>query len=128
MPGRLSNNSSPLKMDRVAERFFCSGFSAGFPGRLKFIPQSYNHLLKPRTARNQTPVGQVAQSAAGTRLVQAARLLLTIWIWLLGFWIRYFPVAPGDDSSTYAMNYAHAKGMVFGRDVAFTYGPLAYLI
>jgi len=52
---------------------------------------------------------------------------LAIWVALIAFWVRYYPIAPGHDSFAYALNYAHAKGLVFGRDAAFTYGPLAFL-
>ena len=32
-----------------------------------------------------------------------------------------------DPSWAFALNYAHAKGLVFGRDVVFTYGPWSWL-
>jgi hypothetical protein len=42
--------------------------------------------------------------------------------------IRYYRVSAATDASwAYGINYAHAAGLVFGRDVVFTYGPLAWL-
>ena len=42
--------------------------------------------------------------------------------------IKVFPIVPGlDPSWAYALNDAHAKGLVWGRDLGFTYGPWAYL-
>lgn len=42
--------------------------------------------------------------------------------------IKYFSIAPDlDPSWAYALNLAHAKGLVWGRDLGFTYGPFAYL-
>src|SRR5262249_11724282 len=88
-------------------------------------------MTKPLKAH---PKPLVASKRAGpllvlpARAVMVLRIVLLIWIWLLGYLVRYWSVNPGHDSSVYALNYAHAKGMVFGRDVAWTYGPLAYLI
>ena len=45
-----------------------------------------------------------------------------------GFPVRYFPIGKGlDESWGFALNYFHARGLIHGRDVAFTYGPLSYL-
>jgi hypothetical protein len=43
--------------------------------------------------------------------------------------LRWHATTPGLDSSwAYALNDAHYRGLVFGRDLAFTYGPWAWLI
>jgi hypothetical protein len=48
---------------------------------------------------------------------------------LLVYPVRYHFENTGLDASwAVALNYFHVKGLVFGRDVGFTYGPLGYLI
>jgi hypothetical protein len=42
--------------------------------------------------------------------------------------VRSYRVSAGTDASwAYGINYAHATGLIFGRDLVFTYGPLAWL-
>ncbi len=42
--------------------------------------------------------------------------------------IRFHTIMNGlDPSWAYALNYAHSRGLVWGRDVNFTYGPWSYL-
>ncbi|HEY1337235.1 MAG TPA: hypothetical protein VGF59_06980 [Bryobacteraceae bacterium] len=56
------------------------------------------------------------------------RILLVAYIALIAFPIRYYPVSAGlDPSWAFALNRAHTDGWIFGRDVGFTYGPLAWL-
>ncbi|HKW98285.1 MAG TPA: hypothetical protein VJN43_11175 [Bryobacteraceae bacterium] len=56
------------------------------------------------------------------------RVMLLCYITLISYPVAYFPIqAGGDPSWAFAMNYFHHKGLIFGRDVGFTYGPLAYL-
>lgn len=49
------------------------------------------------------------------------------------FFVVYLPL-PGpiytglDPSWQYAISYASSKGLVYGKDIIFTYGPLGYLI
>jgi hypothetical protein len=61
-------------------------------------------------------------------MATACRVALAVWIWTIGMNIRVHPAAAGlDHSGSFTFNYAHAHGMVFGRDLAFTYGPLSFL-
>ena len=56
------------------------------------------------------------------------RWLLLVLIVLLSNPVRRYPVTSGVDASwAYGINDAHARGLIFGRDVLFTYGPLAWL-
>ena len=46
----------------------------------------------------------------------------------MGFPAERFPIAAGLDASwTYGINLAAEQGLIFGRDVLFTYGPFGYL-
>jgi len=46
----------------------------------------------------------------------------------VGFPAERFPIAAGLDASwTYGINLAAEQGLIFGRDVLFTYGPFGYL-
>ncbi len=48
---------------------------------------------------------------------------------LIRFLPNLRPLATGlDPSWVYAINYAADKGLVFGEDIIFTYGPLGYLL
>src|SRR6185436_12792983 len=59
----------------------------------------------------------------------AARCALFFFSVLLVCPLRYWPLGRDVDSTwRFALNYAAAHGMVAGRDVVFTYGPLAYLL
>ena len=56
------------------------------------------------------------------------RIVLLVWAAGAALNIRYHGVSAGlDQSGAFMFNYAHFRGLVFGRDVAFTYGPLSYL-
>lgn len=58
----------------------------------------------------------------------AVRALLVAAIALIAWPVRWYPVTAGLDASwAFAVNAAHAQGWIFGRDVFFTYGPLAWL-
>ncbi len=59
----------------------------------------------------------------------AARILLFAYIACVGYSIRYH-VAASDLDGAWAvgLNYAQTHGFIHGRDIAFTYGPLSYLI
>jgi hypothetical protein len=58
----------------------------------------------------------------------AVRTLLFVSIAILAWPVRWYPVTAGlDPSWAFAVNDAHARGLIFGRDVFFTYGPLAWL-
>lgn len=58
----------------------------------------------------------------------AVRALLVASIALIAWPVRWYPVTAGPDASwAFAVNDAHARGLIFGRDVYFTYGPLAWL-
>ena len=71
-----------------------------------------------------SPRGPLRERAKG--IVRAATFFYTV---LLLCPVRYWPIAPGVDPTwVFALNTAAARGMIFGRDVAFTMGPLAYLL
>jgi hypothetical protein len=58
----------------------------------------------------------------------AVRALLLALIALAAWPVRWYQVTSGlDPSWAFAVNAAHARGWIFGRDVFFTYGPLAWL-
>ena len=63
-----------------------------------------------------------------------AKFLLIAWIVLVTYCFLAFlptlrPIKTGlDPSWQYAISYAAAKQLVFGKDIIFTYGPLGYLI
>jgi hypothetical protein len=58
----------------------------------------------------------------------AARVLLLLLSAAAGFPVRTFPILRGlDESWGFALNYFHEKGLIHGRDVAFTYGPFSWL-
>ena len=62
------------------------------------------------------------------RLALLLRLLLALWVWAIALHVKVHPALAGlDHSGAFAFNHAHVRGMVFGRDVAFTYGPLSFL-
>jgi hypothetical protein len=57
------------------------------------------------------------------------RILLFFYSACMGFPIRYHIAATDlDASAAVALNYAHTHGIIHGRDIGFTYGPLCYLI
>jgi hypothetical protein len=63
------------------------------------------------------------------RVSLAARILLFLYIALISYQVRYHVATTGLDPSWAAgLNYFHNHGFIFGRDIEFTYGPLAYLI
>ncbi|HME91004.1 MAG TPA: hypothetical protein VKE49_06250, partial [Myxococcaceae bacterium] len=50
------------------------------------------------------------------------------YVFVAGFPAERFPISAGLDASwTYGLNLAAEQGLIFGRDVAFTYGPFGYL-
>src|SRR5271163_3428973 len=58
----------------------------------------------------------------------AARIVLTLYSSLVLLPIHYHAAATGLDASwAVALNLLHVRGAIHGRDIAFTYGPLAYL-
>ncbi len=59
----------------------------------------------------------------------AARILLFLYIACLGYTIRYHVAATDLDGAwAVGLNYAQVHGFIHGRDIAFTYGPLSYLV
>jgi hypothetical protein len=82
--------------------------------------------LKPR----RVSTGKAAAVPSRWRFVAdtVCRAGLVLWIWAVMLVVRIHPAAAGlDHSGTFMFNYAHVHGLVFGRDVAFTYGPLSFL-
>jgi hypothetical protein len=64
-----------------------------------------------------------------TGVLIAARWLLFLFAALLACPIRYWPLDPNwDNTWIFALNYAAAHGLAFGRDVVWTTGPLGYLV
>ncbi len=62
------------------------------------------------------------------RLDFPARFLLLLYSTITLCPVRVHPVNPTlDPSWAYALNDAHSRGLVWGRDIGFTYGPWAYL-
>ena len=59
-----------------------------------------------------------------TRRLVAVGALIIAWLLLMPF-APGMPTAGLDGSWPYALNEAIARGNVFGRDVIFTFGPLA---
>lgn len=63
------------------------------------------------------------------KLEPLARTALFLWAILLAAIVRYHPLhADLDAGWAWALNALPGFGVVFGRDVAFTYGPLGRLI
>jgi len=83
---------------------------------------------KPAAAAAHEVKRPVRPGAVRAALEASARAMLLLLGAAAGFPVRYFPIAKGlDESWGFALNYFHAKGLIHGRDVAFTYGPLSYL-
>jgi hypothetical protein len=62
------------------------------------------------------------------RVKHMIRLVVFAYAVLIVCPIRYWPIAEGlDNTWVFALNYAAAHGLIAGRDVVFTMGPLGYL-
>src|SRR3979411_1910438 len=62
-------------------------------------------------------------------LALPARILLFVYIACIGHVVRYHAAAADFDGAwAVALNYAETHGLIHGRDIAFTYGPLSYLV
>src|SRR5579871_1709026 len=84
-----------------------------------------------------TPAGRLEDSrradayrrAKTVDWVNIGRILLLAGILAAGYPVRHYPITAGIDASwAYGLNYAHVKGLIFGREAIFTYGPLAWLM
>ncbi len=65
----------------------------------------------------------------GGRFKRFLKWVLFSWIGLITFSLHTYILAPGLDSSwMFALNYFAEKGMKFGKDLAWTYGPLGFLM
>jgi hypothetical protein len=66
------------------------------------------------------------------RLRLRSRLSFAVTVFLMVIILIAFPRLPigtGDDSSwTSVLGYAYHNGLQFGKDIAFTYGPLGFLL
>ena len=61
-------------------------------------------------------------------LLQAILLLATVWLSIAAWPVPPDPAFPGlDPSWVLGLNMAHSQGLVNGRDIVWTYGPLGYL-
>lgn len=68
-------------------------------------------------------------TGTGTTWQRMARILLLGWILFLAFPLTVEPLRPGLDAGyIFAINWFFDRQIVFGHDVAFTYGPLGFLI
>jgi hypothetical protein len=63
------------------------------------------------------------------RLLGAASAAAAVtYVFVVGFPAERFAIDAGLDASwTYGINLAAEQGLIFGRDVVFTYGPFGYL-
>ena len=73
------------------------------------------------------------QNLDGTVAVRASRVgmrvLLFVWVALVGCTIRYWPaIGSIDNTWVFAHNYAAANGLQTGRDIMMTTGPLGWLV
>ena len=56
------------------------------------------------------------------------KISVLFWLALVMFPMMPYPFSNGVDSSWYyGVNIAHAKHLIFGKDIVFTMGPLSYL-
>jgi hypothetical protein len=63
------------------------------------------------------------------RIILVCKIFILTYVIVHDFRFRYFPIRGGLDLSwTYAINYFFNKSIIFGKDVAFTYGPLGFLV
>lgn len=82
--------------------------------------------IMPGTGGN--PAGGKLPSSRHSRLWQAAPLVAAIWLALAAFPGLPGPMRTGlDPSWVLGMNMAHTQGLVYGKDIIWTYGPLSYL-
>lgn len=57
------------------------------------------------------------------------RFILYAYVLMIACPVRYWPLGTSvDETWRFALNYAPAHGLMVGRDIIFTCGPLAYLI
>src|SRR2546421_13077667 len=76
--------------------------------------------LKPRTIPKPAPP-PARLGRWRTLLTGSGRVVLALWVWSIALQVKVHPALAGlDHSGAFTFNYAHARGMVFGRDVAFT--------
>ncbi len=70
----------------------------------------------------------LTQDAGRRTLWIAVAVIALAYALLVGFPAERFTIEPGLDASwTYGINLAANQGLVFGRDVVFSYGPFGYL-
>jgi hypothetical protein len=56
-------------------------------------------------------------------------LVIAFGVWLILVTLPRLPIGTDNDSSWSAtLDYAHQNGLQFGKDIAFTYGPLGFLM
>src|SRR5688572_31313191 len=59
---------------------------------------------------------------------RAARVALVAFVSLIAVPLRFHAIQPGlDPSWAFALNWFHSRGLLHGRDIGFTWGPLAHL-
>ncbi|MGH9591856.1 MAG: hypothetical protein ACRD5L_02100, partial [Bryobacteraceae bacterium] len=72
---------------------------------------------------------EIVHATPAARERMLVRTILFLWTVLIACPIRYWPVdATIDNTWVFALNYAAAHGLAYGRDVIWTSGPLGYLV
>jgi hypothetical protein len=85
---------------------------------------------QPRALANITLMllSDTPSDPQGQHLDRIVRMVCFCYVLLLGCPIRYWPIDHSKDSSwLLACNFAAAHGLIFGRDIDWTTGPLGYL-
>lgn len=89
--------------------------------------------LTSGTRHQSSTSGMVSRARpAIQQIIPAISMLARVATFLLSLVylcpLKFYPISPGlDPSWAYAMNLAHSKGLVWGRDIGFTYGPWSFL-
>jgi hypothetical protein len=82
--------------------------------------------MKPQIMKTELTAAATTATATPKLIwhFAAGGALLVAWLFMIPF-SPGFPAADGDSPWKYALNEAVARGDIFGRDVIFTFGPLA---
>ena len=104
---------------------------AGFdgPGVVEVVPESPTRLGSPSSAASPpAPAPAPGPDGVSVRRERLIRLVVALVVAC----ITYPALIPDvgwelDHSWAAALHMAHAQGLVFGRDIVFTYGPLGWL-
>lgn len=88
----------------------------------------YSWKMSSATEENEDAVVSNADRGRSTRLIVGLALIVIVCFVTLNS--NYRPLGPPgiDPGWQWAVNQAHSAGLVFGRDIVFTYGPLGFLM